>query len=121
MLSAIIMSGTFDYTKYRYSVYGVTNSYNAALTAKLQLNMPKQWIIACSGNYATPTVVPTMKTSDYLGFNAVAVQPLCRVYQLSRNWAICMLHITSDARKTSLWKRWECLQRNKIGVLGCKS
>lgn len=35
------LNGTFDYTKYRYSVYGVTNSYNAALTAKLQLNMPK--------------------------------------------------------------------------------
>ena len=65
------ISGTVDYTKYKHSVYGITDSYNASLSATLWLDMPKQWTISCSGNYATPTIIPTMKMSDTWGTNAV--------------------------------------------------
>ena len=30
-------------------------------------------------------------------------------------------HVNWFKRKTSLWKHWECRQRDKIGVLSCKS
>lgn len=92
------VSGTFDYTKYRHSVYGVTNSYNATLSAMLRLDMPESWIVMLSGNYTAPQIVPTVRFSDFWGLNAILRKVFSNRYIVSLSAANILYNSNAETK-----------------------
>ncbi len=72
-----------DYMKYFKTSEGDFGTWDAFLSGNLTLYLPKSWIIAASGNYMTPSVLPTEWCSGSVSLSAVIQKTFKDRYRLS--------------------------------------